>query len=68
MFDWDPLISSVAELVEAPGGVEAADSGNARRTNEERRMQYYEMMDQRAKGREERQAVREASVFAEDTE
>jgi GTP-binding protein len=31
-------------------------------------MQYYEMMDQRAKGREERQAVREASVFAEDTE
>jgi GTP-binding protein len=68
VFDWDPLISSVAELVEAPGGVEAADSGNARRTNEERRMQYYEMMDQRAKGREERQAVREASVFSEDTE
>jgi GTP-binding protein len=68
VFDWDPLISSVAELVEAPGGVEAADSGKARRTNEERRMQYYEMMDQRAKGREERQAVREASVFAEETE
>jgi GTPase len=67
VFDWDPLISSVAELVEAPGGVEAG-SGSGRRTNEERRQQYYEMMDQRAKGREERQAVREASVFAEDTE
>lgn len=67
VFDWDPLISSVAELVEAPGGVEAG-SGSGRRTNEERRQQYYDMMDQRAKGREERQAVREASVFAEDTE
>lgn len=68
VFDWDPLISSVSELVEAPGGVEPADSGNGRRTNEARRMQYYEMMDQRAKGREERQAVREASVFSEDAE
>lgn len=68
MFDWDPLISSVSELVEAPGGVEASGSGSGRRTNEERRQQYYEMMDQRAKGREERQAVREASVFAEDVE
>jgi GTPase len=68
VFDWDPLISSVAELVEAPGGVEAAGSGSGRRTNEERRQQYYDMMDQRAKGREERQAVREASVFSEDSE
>ena len=68
VFDWDPLISSVAELVEAPGGVEAANSGSGRRTNEERRQQYYDMMDQRAKGREERQAVREASVFSEDSE
>lgn len=65
VFDWDPLISSVAELVEGPGGVEAAD-GSGRRTNEQRRQQYYDMMDQRAKGREERQAVREASVFVED--
>ncbi len=66
VFDWDPLVSSVAELVEGPGGVEASGAGNSRRTNEQRRQQYYDMMDQRARGREERQAVREASVFQED--
>jgi GTP-binding protein len=66
VFDWDPLISSVAELVEGPGGVESSEAGSSRRTNEQRRQQYYDMMDQRARGREERQAVREASVFQED--
>ena len=66
VFDWDPLVSSAAELVEGPGGVEASGAGNSRRTNEQRRQQYYDMMDQRARGREERQAVREASVFQED--
>jgi GTP-binding protein len=65
VFDWDPLVSSVAELVESPGGLEAADT-RGRRTNEQRRQEYYDMMDQRARGREERQAVREASVFTED--
>ncbi len=62
VFDWDPLIDSVAELAE---GLGMSDSG-PRRTNQTRRDEYYAMMDQRAQGREERQAVREASVFAEE--
>ena len=57
VFDWDPLIDSVAELV-----------SDERRTNQERRQEYYEMMDQRSRGRAEREAVREASVFVEDEE
>ncbi len=57
VFDWDPLVDSVAELV-----------SDERRTNQERRQEYYEMMDQRSRGRAEREAVREASVFAEDEE
>jgi GTP-binding protein len=57
VFDWDPLVTTVAEAED-----------DERRTNQERRQQYYDMMDQRAKGRAERQAVREASVFVEDEE
>ncbi len=55
MFDWDPLVDSAAELV-----------SDERRTNQDRRQEYHEMMEQRSRGRAEREAVREASVFAED--
>jgi GTP-binding protein len=62
VFDWDPLIDSVAELADGIG----LGEDEKRRTNEQRRGEYYAMMDQRAKGREERAAVREASVFIEE--
>jgi GTP-binding protein len=55
VFDWDPLVTSMDEAME-----------DERRTNQQRRQEYYEMMDQRAKGRAEREAVREASVFTEE--
>lgn len=61
VFDWDPLVSSVAEITD----LESID-GKARRTNQQRRQEYYDMMDARARGRAEREAVRESSVFAED--
>jgi GTP-binding protein len=57
VFDWDPLVDSVAELV-----------SEERRTNQDRRQEYHQMMDQRSQGRAEREAVREASVFSEDEE
>jgi GTP-binding protein len=55
VFDWDPLVTSMDEALD-----------DERRTNQQRRQEYYEMMDQRAKGRAEREAVREASVFTEE--
>jgi GTP-binding protein len=61
VFDWDPLVSSVAEITD----LESLD-GTARRTNQQRRQEYYDMMDARARGRAEREAVRESSVFVED--
>lgn len=61
VFDWDPLVSSVAEIAD----IDALD-GNSRRTNQQRRQEYYDMMDARARGRAEREAVRESSVFVED--
>ena len=57
VFDWDPLVSSMAEAID-----------DERRTNQQRRQEYYDMMDQRAAGRAERSAVREASVFTEEEE
>jgi len=64
VFDWDPLVASVAELAE----MSPLADGENRRTNQQRRDEYYSMMDQRARGREEREAVREASVFVEEEE
>ena len=66
VFDWDPLVASVAELIETGTDIEDGLDATKRRTNVERRKEYHEMMDTRAKGRAEREAVREASVFLED--
>lgn len=57
VFDWDPLVTSMDEAME-----------DERRTNQQRRQEYYDMMDQRARGRAEREAVREASAFTEEVE
>jgi GTP-binding protein len=66
VFDWDPYISSVVETIESPRGTDVRLDGTDRRTTKERRAEYYEMMDQRARGRAERQAIREQSLKAEE--
>jgi GTP-binding protein len=66
VFDWDPLVASVTELIEAGTDIDEGIDANRRRTNVERRKEYHEMMDTRAKGRAEREAVRESSVFLEE--
>jgi GTP-binding protein len=66
VFDWDPFISSVIETIESPRGTDVRLDGTDRRTTKERREEYYAMMDQRAKGRAERQAIREKSLKSED--
>lgn len=68
VFDWNPLVSSLVETMEAPRGSDPRLDGSDRRTNRERREEYYDMMDQRARGRAEREAVREQSVYSEDEE
>ena len=66
VFDWDPSISSIVETFESPRGSDPRLDATGRRTNKERRDEYHDMMDQRARGRAEREAVREASLFTED--
>jgi GTP-binding protein len=66
VFDWDPFISSVIETIESPRGTDVRLDGTDRRTTKERREEYYAMMDQRAKGRAEREAIREKSLRSEE--
>jgi len=66
VFDWDPFISSVVETIESPRGLDNRIDGSDRRTTKERRAEYYEMMDQRAKYRAENQAIREKNLRPEE--
>jgi GTP-binding protein len=56
VFDWEPTISSAGELIAAPRGTDPRLDLNDRRTNIQRRREYQEMMDSRAKMREEMSA------------
>ena len=66
VFDWDPYIASVVETIDSPRGVDNRIDGTDRRTTKERRAEYYEMMDQRAKYRAENQAIREKNLKSEE--
>jgi len=47
VFDWDPAISSAAELTQAPRGTDPRLEGNQRRTTNERREAYRARQDAR---------------------
>ncbi|WP_226533300.1 GTPase ObgE [Microbacterium paraoxydans] len=67
VFDWEPTMSSAAELMTAPRGTDPRLAPNARRTTSERREQYYERMDAKAEARAEVEAQRLAA-YREDGE
>jgi len=58
VFDWEPAISSAAELIQAPRGTDPRLDGSRRRTTTERRERYHEMMDARAAERAEEEVRR----------
>ncbi|MEU1970541.1 GTPase ObgE [Microbacterium sp. NPDC019599] len=70
VFDWDPSLTSTAELITAPRGTDARLDGSGRRTTSERREQYHERMDAKAEARAELEAERltEQSWDVEDDE
>lgn len=67
VFDWEPTMTSAAELMSAPRGTDPRLAPNARRTTSERREQYYERMDAKAEARAEVEAQRLAA-YREDGE
>ncbi|MBW1640040.1 GTPase ObgE, partial [Microbacterium resistens] len=70
VFDWEPSISSAAELIGTPRGLDPRFDPNTRRTTSQRREQYHERMDAKAAARAELEAERRATkgVPTEDEE
>ncbi|WP_438352838.1 GTPase ObgE [Microbacterium sp. CJ88] len=58
VFDWEPTLSSVAELMTAPRGTDPRLVQNPRRTTSQRRERYHERMDAKADARAELEAER----------
>jgi GTP-binding protein len=58
VFDWEPSISSNAELMTAPRGTDPRLLRDTRRTTSERREKYHDMMDAKAEARAELEAER----------
>ncbi|MGV3713821.1 GTPase ObgE [Pseudolysinimonas sp.] len=61
VFDWEPTLTSAAELIQSPRGTDSRFDDNRRRTTAERREEYHERMDARAALREEFEAERLAA-------
>jgi GTPase len=71
VFDWEPTLTSAAELATMPLGNRGTDSRldtNQRPTRGERRERYFERMDAKAEARAELEAEREAGVWRDDAE
>ncbi|MCW4459686.1 GTPase ObgE [Microbacterium sp. MPKO10] len=66
VFDWEPTLTSTAELMSSPRGTDTRLDDNARPTRGQRRDAYYERMDAKAAAREELESEREAGLWSED--
>lgn len=64
VFDWQPSLGSVAELMTAPRGTDPRLDMNPRRTTSQRREKYYASMDAKAEARAELEAERIATKSA----
>jgi GTPase len=65
IFDWQPALSSAAELMTAPRGTDPRLVSSTRRTSAERRERYHERMDAKAEARAELEAERLADRSAD---
>lgn len=66
VFDWEPTLTSTAELMSSPRGSDPRIDGTARPTRGERREAYFERMDAKAEARAELEREREAGMWKED--
>jgi GTP-binding protein len=65
-FDWEPTLTSTAELMMAPRGTDPRLLNDPRPTNQTRRLVYVARMDAKAAARAELQAEREAGIWNDD--
>jgi len=66
VFDWEPTLSSTAELITSPRGTDPRLDDNDRATNRARRQTYLERMDAKAAARAELDAERAAGIWNDD--
>lgn len=66
VFDWEPTLSSAAELITSPRGTDARLDDNRRETTRQRRLSYTERMDAKAAARAELEAERRGGVWNDD--
>ena len=66
VFDWEPTLTSTAELITGPRGTDARIDGNERPTRGTRREAYLERMDAKAAARAELIREREAGLWNDD--
>ncbi|WP_430646435.1 GTPase ObgE [Agromyces sp. GXS1127] len=63
VFDWEPTLTSTAELISSPRGTDERLDENRRATRAERRAGYHDRMDAKAEARAELQREREAGIW-----
>jgi GTP-binding protein len=66
VFDWEPTLTSTAELITSPRGTDSRFDDNPRDTNRNRRKSYLERMDAKAAARAELEAERAAGIWVDD--
>ncbi|GAB3616951.1 GTPase ObgE [Okibacterium endophyticum] len=65
VFDWEPTLTSTAELINTPRGTDARLDENRRQTRNERREHYFDRMDAKARAREELVQEGQAGLWSE---
>ena len=68
VFDWEPTLTSTAELITSARGTDSRLDTNRRATRAERRADYFERMDAKAEARAELERERLAGLWADDDE
>ncbi|MGO2659434.1 GTPase ObgE [Mycetocola reblochoni] len=68
VFDWEPTLTSTAELLTTPRGSDARLFESERPTRGARKASYHERMDAKAEAREELEREREAGLWSEGDE
>jgi GTP-binding protein len=68
VFDWEPTLTSTAELMTGPRGSDDRLYENTRRTNKQRRDEYFDLMDAKTEAREELVREKDAGLWQVDEE
>ena len=66
VFDWEPTLTSAAELITAPRGTDARLDERRRPTRDQRRAEYFERMDAKAAARAADAAERAGGFWDDD--